>query len=216
MGLHAADCHGLRPGGSLCRAGCRICEQLGALRLYRCQRCGRVVLICSRCDCGQLYCARGCAHKARQESLRRAGQRYQQTLHGKRKHAARMQRYRREQKQKVTHQAPPQSEPPVPTSPSGVSPLPEKEDSHVCPQLVPIGPPSLLRPPACAVPVCTHPAASASIPEAARATEHLCHFCGCTRSRLVRRASLCDLRRRLVRRAAHASSSPGSLPRRPP
>lgn len=216
MGLHAADCHSLRPSGRLCRAGCRVCEQLRALRLYRCQRCGRVVLICSRCDCGQLYCAEGCARQARQESLRRAGQRYQQTHRGKRRHAARMARYRRRQKQKVTHQAPPLKGPYVPTSPSGLSPGPEKEDSDVSAQPVLVLPLSLLHAQPPLVRATASPAATPPAKETALGPQHTCHFCGCTRSPLVRRDSLCDLRRRLAQRAARAASSPPAPQRSPP
>ncbi len=215
MGLHAAACHSLRPSGRLCRAGCRVCEQLRALRLYRCQRCGRVVLICSGCDCGQLYCANGCARQARQESLRRAGQRYQQTHRGKRRHAARMARYRRGQKQKVTHQAPPAKGPSVPTSPSGLFPGPEKEDSDVSAKPVLVLPLSLLHSQPSRFRATASRAATTPTEETPLVPQHTCHFCGCTRSPLVRRDSLCDLRRRLAQRAARAAS-PSPAPQRSP
>ena len=107
MGLQHSHCHGLRAGGSRCQKECRHCAQLGALRLYRCHRCGRVTLVCGRCDHGQRYCAGECRHNARKESLQRAGRRYQQSVIGKRKHAARMAQHRRTQQQKVTHQGTP-------------------------------------------------------------------------------------------------------------
>ena len=216
MGLHAADCHGLRPGGSLCRTGCRICEQLGALRLYRCQRCGRVVLICSRCDCGQLYCAAGCAHKARQDSLRRAGQRYQQTPRGKRKHAARMQRYRRGQTQKVTHQAPPPSTPPVPNCSAGAFPQPAKEDPDVSLSSPPLSPCAVVLPQVQPAPGRSPRVPTASAPPAAQGAQPGCHFCGQSKSRLVRRDSLCQLRRRLAQRTARAPNPPRVPQRSPP
>ncbi len=216
MGLHAEDCHSLRPSGRLCRAGCRVCEQLRALRLYRCQRCGRVVLICSRCDCGQLYCANGCARQARQESLRRAGQRYQQTHRGKRRHAARMARYRRGQKQKVTHQAPPPKGPSVPTSPSGPSPGPKKEDSDVSAQPVLVLSLPLLHSQSCLARAPASQAATIPVEETALGPQHTCHFCGCTRSPLVRRDALYYLRRRLAQRAARAAAPPPAPQRSPP
>jgi hypothetical protein len=216
MGLRNADCHSLRPGGSLCRTGCSVCEQLGALRLYRCQRCGRVVLICSRCDCNQRYCADDCAQQARRESLRRAGQRYQQTHRGKCKHAARMDRYRKGQTQKVTHQTPLASRASVPTSPSGASPLPEQEDSDVLQQPVPILPSTLVPPQSSLVRASALRAATAPTEETTPGPLHRCHFCGSTCSPLVRRDSLCDLRRRLAQRAARAASPPSTSQRSPP
>jgi hypothetical protein len=216
MGLHAADCHSLRPGGSLCRTSCTICEQLGALRLYRCQRCGRVVLICSRCDCNQRYCAGDCAQQARRESLRHAGQRYQQTRRGKHKHAARMDRYRQGQTQKVTHQTPPPPGASVPTSPSGASLLPEQEDSDVLQQPVPILPSALVSPHASLVRAPSPRPTTAVAAETTQGLPVACHFCGCARSPLVRRESLCDLRRRLAQRAARAASPPSTSQRSPP
>ncbi len=72
-------------------------------RLYNCVLCHCQVQICSDCDRGNIYCQR-CAPIARQNSLRHAGIKYQSTLQGKKKHAARQQRYRAQLKQKVTHQ----------------------------------------------------------------------------------------------------------------
>ena len=76
-------------------------------RLFNCVRCQRQVVICSDCDRGNIYCAEECSRSARQQSLKMAGQRYQQTLQGKQKHALRQQRYRQRQKDKVTHQGSP-------------------------------------------------------------------------------------------------------------
>jgi hypothetical protein len=216
MGLHNADCHSLRRSGSPCRGGCRVCEQLGALRLYRCQSCGRVALICSRCDRGQLYCAAGCAQQARRASLRRAGKKYQQTKGGKRKHAARMDQYRREQTQKVTHQGPPPDGVSISTSQSGASLLPAKKDSDVPQQSVLVLPPPLVPPqpsPVCA-PIL--PSAKAPAGETAPGREHTCHFCGCTRSRLIRRDSVSHLRRRLAQKAARLASPCTPQQRSPP
>ena len=73
-------------------------------RMYNCVRCACQVVICSHCDRGQIYCARGCARAARKASLNQSGQRYQASRQGQLNHAARQARYRDRQQQKVTHQ----------------------------------------------------------------------------------------------------------------
>ena len=73
-------------------------------RLYFCSRCQAQVIICSRCDRGHRYCAGGCAADARSASLKRASEKYQSTRAGRFNNAARQQRYRQRQQQKVTHQ----------------------------------------------------------------------------------------------------------------
>lgn len=73
-------------------------------RLYNCARCHCQVFICSDCDRGNTYCNTDCAQQARQESLRRAGQKYQQTFRGRLANATRQRRLRERQRQKVTHQ----------------------------------------------------------------------------------------------------------------
>ena len=80
-------------------------------RLYHCVRCHCQVIICSHCDRGNIYCC-SCASLARQESLRAADQRYQNTHQGKLKHAQRQKRYRARQTEneiKVTDQGIPGS-----------------------------------------------------------------------------------------------------------
>ena len=72
-------------------------------RLFHCLRCHRRVIICSTCDHGNIYCGLQCATITRKESVRAAGQRYQNTRRGKQKHAERQRRYRERKKQKVTH-----------------------------------------------------------------------------------------------------------------
>jgi hypothetical protein len=72
-------------------------------RLFLCGRCHAQVLICSRCDRGQIYCAEGCARDARRHAQRAAGQRYQTSRRGRLTHASRARRYRARQKN-VTHQ----------------------------------------------------------------------------------------------------------------
>lgn len=71
-------------------------------RLFNCARCFKQVLICSKCDRGNIYCTRNCATICRKKSLKAAGEKYQQTKAGKTNHAARQQFYRQKQK-KVTH-----------------------------------------------------------------------------------------------------------------
>mgnify|MGYP007091127634 FL=1 len=90
-------------------------------RRYLCARCRCVVLICSRCDRGQRYCAGGCARLARADSQRAAAVRYQTSLRGRHAHAARQRRYRT-RLQKVTHQGPPPPVPPALLPPHPASP----------------------------------------------------------------------------------------------
>ncbi len=73
-------------------------------RLYHCCRCHTQIIICTRCDRGQRYCKGGCAGIARVESLKRACQKYQSSRAGRFNNAARQQRYRQQERQKVTHQ----------------------------------------------------------------------------------------------------------------
>ncbi len=72
-------------------------------RLYQCLRCHIPVVICRRCDHGQRYCANGCSKKSRMASQKRARERYQTSRAGRFNNAARQQRFRDRQKQKVTH-----------------------------------------------------------------------------------------------------------------
>jgi len=72
-------------------------------RLFTCARCRAQVLICSRCDRGNIYCGPACSQQARRASLRAAGQRYQRSRRGRFTHAERQHRYRR-RSHKVTHQ----------------------------------------------------------------------------------------------------------------
>jgi hypothetical protein len=74
-----------------------------AARLFLCQGCRVQVLICSHCDRGHMYCANGCAGKARRRSQRDAGRRYQTSRCGRINHAARARRHRA-RKNNVTHQ----------------------------------------------------------------------------------------------------------------
>ena len=61
--------------------------------------------LCVHCDRGNIYCGDVCSSRARTESLQRANKRYQNTYHGKLKHAAAQKRYLARvkiKKQKVT------------------------------------------------------------------------------------------------------------------
>ena len=84
----------------------RVCDtaqrEAASGRLFLCADCRCQVIICGCCDRGQIYCNDGCAAQARQRTLQVAGRRYQASQRGRRRHAARMDRYRSRQK-KVTH-----------------------------------------------------------------------------------------------------------------
>lgn len=76
-------------------------------RFFLCGRCTRQVVICSDCDRGNRYCARGCAGQTRRELQREAGVRYQDSRVGRVKHAWRTRCWRQrkaQQAQSVTHQ----------------------------------------------------------------------------------------------------------------
>ncbi|HEX2712501.1 MAG TPA: hypothetical protein VHM88_09795 [Candidatus Acidoferrales bacterium] len=72
-------------------------------RMFLCARCRAQVVICRKCDRGQIYCTRACSKQARCASLRTAGRRYQASRPGRFTHAQRARRYRTRQKN-VTHQ----------------------------------------------------------------------------------------------------------------
>ena len=72
-------------------------------RLFLCARCRVQVVLCSRCDRGNLYCGPTCSRAVRQASMREAGCRYQASRAGRFAHAERARRYRARRKN-VTHQ----------------------------------------------------------------------------------------------------------------
>lgn len=72
-------------------------------RIFNCARCRTQVVICRRCDRGNIYCGVRCSQPARDESLRAAGRRYQSGRQGRFRHAERQRRYRL-CRRKVTHQ----------------------------------------------------------------------------------------------------------------
>jgi hypothetical protein len=63
-------------------------------RLFLCSRCHRQVVICRRCDRGQMYCGQDCALEVRRHNQREARRRYQATDRGRRMHADRSREYR--------------------------------------------------------------------------------------------------------------------------
>ena len=69
-------------------------------RDFNCVRCHRQVIICSACDRGNIYCGLPCSRQAHVINHRLANQRYQDTLKGRQKHAARQRRYRQREKEK--------------------------------------------------------------------------------------------------------------------
>ena len=73
-------------------------------RLFNCARCCCQVVICSHCDRGNIYCGKQCSQRARHQSRREAGRRYQRTRRGRFAHAERQRRYRQRRRAKVTHQ----------------------------------------------------------------------------------------------------------------
>jgi hypothetical protein len=72
-------------------------------RLFLCGRCRVQVVVCRRCDRGQIYCGGACSAQARRASVAAAGRRYQASRRGRFAHAARARRYRVRAKI-VTHQ----------------------------------------------------------------------------------------------------------------
>lgn len=72
-------------------------------RWFACVRCHAQVLLCRRCDRGQIYCSRLCSDAARHQFQCEAGQRYQRSWPGRVRHAARSRRWR--QRQRLARQA---------------------------------------------------------------------------------------------------------------
>src|ERR1700758_1629134 len=69
-------------------------------RFYNCVRCFRYTVICNKCDRGNFYCILNCSRQARILNHRKANQKYQSSLKGRKNHAARQKRYRDRQKEK--------------------------------------------------------------------------------------------------------------------
>ena len=107
-------------------------------RRYLCAGCRTPVHICSHCDRGNRYCSGGCAPQARQQSLRAAGRRYQDTHRGRCAHAERQRQYRARQ-QKVTHHGSPP--PPMPVQlgaeSTATKSMPPPWQCHLCHRVLP-------------------------------------------------------------------------------
>ena len=69
-------------------------QALTSARLFQCARCLSHVIICTRCDRGNIYCGQACFVAARQYSRCAASKRYQRTVHGRKNHALCQRRYR--------------------------------------------------------------------------------------------------------------------------
>jgi hypothetical protein len=87
----------------------QICDGLESVeesscRMFLCVRCRCLVLVCRRCDRGQIYCAGTCAQKARRHRQRQARRDYQATPRGRALHAERNRRYRARQRHLVMDQ----------------------------------------------------------------------------------------------------------------
>jgi hypothetical protein len=70
------------------------CKESPCPRLFLCLHCRQQVVICSRCDRGQVYCGRVCASEVRHSRQREARRRYQASERGRQMHADRSRRYR--------------------------------------------------------------------------------------------------------------------------
>ena len=70
------------------------CDDEVSYRMFLCARCRAQVIVCRRCDRGQIYCAGACAQEARRDNQRQARRRYQATPRGRAMHAARNRCYR--------------------------------------------------------------------------------------------------------------------------
>lgn len=77
-------------------------------RVFTCARCGVLVVVCTRCDRGQIYCAGDCREIRRNETERRAASKYQATPNGALKHAKRQERYRQRKAKLKAAASPPQ------------------------------------------------------------------------------------------------------------
>jgi hypothetical protein len=74
-----------------CSSGC---EGSLSFRLFLCAGCRRQVVVCRKCDRGQIYCGKDCSLNARRSRQREARRRYQASDRGRQMHADRSRRYR--------------------------------------------------------------------------------------------------------------------------
>lgn len=87
------------------------CASNSTARLFLCTHCRQQVIICRRCDRGQIYCGPNCALEVRRRNQREARRRYQATDRGRRMHADRS-RTHRARGRRVTDQGPTSSRQP--------------------------------------------------------------------------------------------------------
>ncbi len=92
-------------------------------RLYSCACCHQLVILCSGCDHGNIYCFDGCSEKQRAQSLSKAGKLYQGTFNGKRNAAHRQAEFRARTR-KATAEPPPPEKKVTHQGSEGDSPLP--------------------------------------------------------------------------------------------
>ena len=74
---------------------------LPSARIYHCALCHQQVVLCRRCDFGNIYCLEGCADRARRRKCQEANRRYQKTYRGRLNAARRQTDYRKRQRQKL-------------------------------------------------------------------------------------------------------------------
>lgn len=182
-------------------------------RRFLCARCRAPMLVCSHCDRGQIYCATGCAAVVRQQSQRDAGRRYQDSLRGRFRHAARTRRWRERQAllavpvarsemaspQSVTHQGSP-----LPASDAVLVAVPSPVAAAAVPAV-----PAVSAPPA--QPCTTTTSSSASSPAATlplTSSAWRCHWCRTPCSARVRLDFLRHSRSSRPRRRASARGEP--------
>jgi hypothetical protein len=97
------ECIRMECGNSTRRTGTAASVDQASCRMFLCARCRCQVLVCRRCDRGQVYCAGTCAQKARHDRQREARRRYQATLRGRAMHAERSRKYRARQQRVTDH-----------------------------------------------------------------------------------------------------------------
>jgi len=92
-------------------------------RMFLCARCRSQVLVCRRCDRGQICCAGACAKERRRDRQREARRRYQATPRGRAMHAERNRRYRA-RRRRVTDHGPAKVDDGGPSPAMPVDPIP--------------------------------------------------------------------------------------------
>ena len=71
-------------------------------RFFLCLRCRQQVVLCRRCDRGQLYCGSACSKANRSQRQREARRRYANTRAGRHNNAERQRRFRQRQGDRCT------------------------------------------------------------------------------------------------------------------